>query len=306
MIDIPSEQIRNITIEGLSGRVLHIPSEKKSAKKNFFLVYGQHTSHERMYGISQYLSRHGNVYAIDLPGYGGMDSFYSIGKEPTIEAYGHYIYTVMQVLKLEKNIWMVGMSMGFQMMTRMLQLHPQIHPAIDKVFSLVGYTSKHDFAIKQPLWFGFNFMVFFGKTRPGVWIADNVFLNKVSVRIMLSIFAKFKSRMKSVTGEQKDVIEMEAHLWTINDQRTHAQNIWDMFHNWDLTKYNQLPFSLINMTSKQDQYFSDERLNENFAKVYKEHKTLYLDIDAHSPSVIGSPDDFEATIPKEVRKMVEK
>lgn len=95
---LPAGTIRRININGLSGRVLTIPKTNKSQKDvEILLVYGMHSSLERWYTLANALSQFGNVTMPDLPGHGGMDSFYKIKMEPTLDNFGDYLATFIKL-----------------------------------------------------------------------------------------------------------------------------------------------------------------------------------------------------------------
>ncbi|MGH7241477.1 MAG: alpha/beta fold hydrolase, partial [Candidatus Saccharimonadales bacterium] len=140
----PSTHISNITISQLHGRVLHIPNASK--KREILLIYGLHASIERMACIADYMSRFGAVTVPDLPGFGGMDSFYTIGQEPTFEAMADYMAEFVRQHYGKRQFTIVGLSLGFIVATRMLQKYPELRQQVTMVVSIVGLLSKHDIA----------------------------------------------------------------------------------------------------------------------------------------------------------------
>src|SRR6478609_3672604 len=86
----PADFIQPLYINGMNGRMLHAPATK-NGKREMLLIYGHHAMLERWWGLVQTLQEFGTVTMPDLPGFGGMDSFYSIGRKPTIDAYADYL-----------------------------------------------------------------------------------------------------------------------------------------------------------------------------------------------------------------------
>src|SRR5690606_17005732 len=130
--------IEPLVVNGLRGRLLHIPASGKG-KKQTVLIYGIHSSHERMYSMALFLSEYGSVTMPDLPGIGGMDSFYSIGRKPTLDEYADYLYTVLKTRGLQQHVTIVAMSFGFLVVTRMLQRHEDARGWFDDIISFVGF-----------------------------------------------------------------------------------------------------------------------------------------------------------------------
>ena len=94
----PSDFITPLIINGLHGRVLHIDATKKTAANlEILLIYGHHASLERMFGIVEDIAQYGNVTVPDLPGFGGMDSFYKIGEKPTLDNLADYLATFIKL-----------------------------------------------------------------------------------------------------------------------------------------------------------------------------------------------------------------
>src|SRR5205085_11669969 len=89
----PVDYIVPLNINGLEGRVMHLPAPKtkKAGQREILFVYGLHSSLERWWGLTQVLNRYGAVTMPDLPGFGGMDSFYTIGKKPTLDNMADYL-----------------------------------------------------------------------------------------------------------------------------------------------------------------------------------------------------------------------
>src|ERR1039458_3592274 len=83
-----ADYIVPLNINGMDGRMLRLPAPKGKPAELLF-VYGHHSSLERWWGLAQVMNRYGAVTMPDLPGFGGMDSFYKIGKKPSIRSEEH-------------------------------------------------------------------------------------------------------------------------------------------------------------------------------------------------------------------------
>ena len=80
----PAEFIQPLNINRLEGRVLRLPAPSVKRNREILLLYGHHSSIERMYTLAAEFNRYGAVTMPDWPGLGGMDSLFRIGKKPTI------------------------------------------------------------------------------------------------------------------------------------------------------------------------------------------------------------------------------
>jgi hypothetical protein len=71
----PADYIMPLYINGLSGRMLHLPAPR-GKKREILFIYGQHSSLERWWGLAQALNSAGAVTMPDIPGFGGMTSLH--------------------------------------------------------------------------------------------------------------------------------------------------------------------------------------------------------------------------------------
>lgn len=117
----PTDYIVPLNINKLEGRMMYVPPDGDN-NRNILLVYGHHAMLERWWSFVENLNDFGSVTMPDLPGFGGMDSFYKIGKKPTIDAYADYLAAFIKLRFKRKRITIVAISYGFVITTRMLQL----------------------------------------------------------------------------------------------------------------------------------------------------------------------------------------
>ena len=120
-----SRYIHLLDINGLRGRMVVLPAQH-GADTEILFSHGRHSSLERWRPLLEYLRRFGRVTAPDLPGFGGMDSFYALGKKPTLDAYAGYLGAFMTLRFRRKRVVIVAEGFGFAAATRMLQRYPQM------------------------------------------------------------------------------------------------------------------------------------------------------------------------------------
>ncbi len=307
MLTIPKNYISNISIGGLDGRMLTLPSQSK-LKKEILLLYGMHSSLERMYSNAQFHSRYGNVIMPDMPGFGGMDSFYKINREPDLDSYADYLYTFIRTYKLEKKkIRIVAMSFGFLAMTRLLQRHPELTENIEFVISFVGFgrTSDFEYPIKDRT--GTKLSIKFGSTKIGSQLIKILIFNKLSLRLMFAAFRFTNPKYKHENStERKEATSMELDLWTKNDARTRFYT-YGVLADFDLTK-KQKKIGLIeyNLTTEEDQYFNAKRVKKTLKKLYATNHEHKANMPLHAPTIIGTEDDVAKIYPASVKKILAK
>src|SRR4051812_21299994 len=126
----PAEYILPLYMNGLSGRMLRMPAPKNK-KRDILFIYGHHASIERHFGVAELLNKYGSVTMPDLPGFGGMDSFYKIGEKPTLDNLADYLASFIKLRYKRQKFIIAGYSLGVMIITRMLQKHPQIAKKVE-------------------------------------------------------------------------------------------------------------------------------------------------------------------------------
>jgi pimeloyl-ACP methyl ester carboxylesterase len=139
-----------LNMNGLQGRMLRLPAAKSDNKRELLIVYGHHAKLERWWGLIQNFNEFGNVTMPDLPGFGGMDSFYKIGQKPSIDNLADYLASFIKLRYKRRRLTIVGISFGFVIATRMLQRYPELAKRVDMVISCVGFAHHDDFTFSKP------------------------------------------------------------------------------------------------------------------------------------------------------------
>lgn len=288
-IQINQEHLKSISIMGIESRLLDI--ENVNYDKQFVLLGGQHTSIERMYAIAQFLGDFGSVKLIDLPGFGGVDSFRKIGKKINLDNYATYLHQFIVKNDL-KDFDFFATSFSSIVVTRMLQMYPETQKRVRRVILFVGFSSGEDFSIRQPQKTLINILITLTSNPVGANIFKFLFTNKISLWLMLKIFSIFKTKMKS--NDKKVVVDniaMEYQLWTNNDRETHAKSTKIMF-GVDLTRQKKkIDLTCHNIVTTNDQYFDVGSVNQGFKQIYSKYKPCYIKLNVHAPSLIADKAD---------------
>ena len=133
-----------LNMNKLRGRMLIVPKAKSNSKTEFLIVYGQNSTLEKWYGLANELRKYGNVTMPDLPGFGGMQSFYKLYDKPSIDNYADYLAAFIKLRYRRKKIVIVGLSFGFVVATRMLQKYPELTSRVHLLINVSGLTHKDD------------------------------------------------------------------------------------------------------------------------------------------------------------------
>ena len=306
-IEIPDQYLSNINFSGLKGRLLYLPMPKRKSK-TFVVLSGQHAAHERMYSIAQAINDYGEVYLPDLPGFGGMTSFYKIGKRPTWDNYADYLYTFLKTHNLREDIWFFASSFGAQVMTRMLEKYPDSQAWVKQPIAFVGFAAGSNFHMSKAyrgLILAISYPI---STRPGAWLAKRALFNRLGLHLMLAVFTRTKAKMQSDDGVLKNEMKsMEGYLWTVNDKRTHAATAITMLRD-DLRRYNKakIKLKLHNITTDSDQYFDNERVRAAFLELYDKYETSSLNLHVHAPSLIADKAAVKSMLSSETLKVLKR
>lgn len=297
--------IEPLTVGGLSGRVLR--AEQAGVKpKPILLVYGIHSSLERMNSMAEFLSDYGQVVLPDLPGIGGMDSFYKVGLSPSFDAYADYLYAFLRLNHStdRQPITVVGMSFGFLVVTSMLQKYPQSRPWIKTVISFVGFGSSQDFkAYRNPL---NRYISRLFSTRAGSWLVSHLVFNPVSLRLMFGIFRWFNPKYRYALATNRDQSQaMELDLWQKNDARTRFA-LYDLLLDFDLTRHQPaIELDLHDVTTPTDQYFDHDRVAKSLQRLYRRVSRSPANMALHAPSIIGDKQEVANIFSDEVKALLD-
>lgn len=271
------------------------------------LIYGLHSSIERMYTTAAFHNQFGSVTMPDLPGFGGMDSFYRIGRQPELDSYADYLYSFLRSRRLDKDVTIISMSFGFLVVTRMLQKYPEMTQAVKDNIAVVGFGRSSDFNVAPALrWLIIGLSRVF-KTRLGSWLVKVLIFNRLSLQVMFAFFRLFNPKYKLTLGEQRrEALAMETDLWSKNDARTKFYT-WDLILNFDLTKNSQpIQMTAHNMYTASDQYFAADRVEASLRRLYADYEGSKANSELHAPSVLGSLEEIDRIYSPELKKLLKK
>jgi len=295
--------ISHLSINGLSGRMMYLPAPKKKHRE-ILLVYGHHASLERMFGFAQVFNRYGSVTTPDMPGFGGMNSFYKIGKKPTIDNMADYLAAFIKMRYKKRPITIVAVSLGFGVVTRMLQKYPSLVGQVDYCVSAAGFIHSDDIA------FGRRKKTFFaGLTRflslkvPA--LTAKTFLRAPVIRWMYKSDAT-KAHSDNETEERRRYrIEFEVWLWQNNDIRTHYFTLHEML-TMNLCN-NKINLPVYHVAIESDQYLDNHMIEQHMRVVYNDFINMPLSgAKAHAPTIVATAKEASIFVPRKLRNLLNK
>lgn len=292
------DYIKPLNMNGLQGRMINMPAPR-GRNREILMIYGHHSSIERWFGLIQVFNKYGAVTMPDLPGFGGMDSFYKMGQKPSLDNLADYLASFIKLRYKRRRITIVGMSFGFVIATRMLQRFPDLAKRVDLVVSLVGFAHKDDFVDKPVAYWSYRTVsaVF---SKP---IASHFFSAVCLHPLVLRwVYTKLDhAKFRGLTPEEDEqMLQVEIGLWRDNDVRTHMHTMGSMLRLDNCGKRVNLP--VWHVATKNDHWLNNENVEQHLRVIFTEFETSSIDLTKHAPTVIADAKDAEPFVPPKLRK----
>jgi len=291
-------------MNGLHGRMLYMPPSNNK-KREILLIYGHHASLERMFGLAEELNKYGTVTMPDLPGFGGMQSFYKINEKPTFDNLADYLAAFIKLRYKRKRITIMGMSFGFLVTTRMLQMYPELVKKVDLLISIVGFAHKDDFRFKHRNYLLMRYWSSIFSSYLSSQFIRYAILRGPLIRKVYELQAGKHSKLKGAdAAEQKRRIDFEIVLWQINDIRTYMDTTVTML-TIDLCS-GQIDLPLMHVEVKHDRYFDNRIVEQHLNIIFKKVDIIKTTLDSHAPTVVATAADAAPFVPPKLRRLLAK
>jgi pimeloyl-ACP methyl ester carboxylesterase len=279
--------------------MLYVPSSEKP-KTEILFIYGQHSSLERWWGLLTYLSHYGNVTAPDLPGLGGMTSFYTVKQKPTIDSFADYLAAFVKLRYKRKKVVIVAVSFGFVIVTRMLQRYPELTKKVTVLVSLVGFTHSNEFTFKKTRRVYYHGLTFLLSHRLPASVIRHTTLSTPVLRALYSRSRYAKAKFKQTKpGDKLAQMNAEIWLWHNNDIRTQAVTTGEFLKLDNCRVKINLP--IWHVVTDEDQYFDHNRIEQHLRVIFPLVQIAHAKLESHTPSVVANESEAMSLIPPEVR-----
>jgi pimeloyl-ACP methyl ester carboxylesterase len=300
----PADYITPLYMNRLRGRMLRL-DPPKGKKREILLVYGHHVSLERFFGLAEALNDYGGVTMPDLPGFGGMDSFYKIGEKPTIDNFADYLAAFVRLRYKRRRVTIVGLSFGFVVVTRMLERYPDLAKKVDLLVSVAGFMHKDDFTFSKRRHRAYHYGAAFFSHRLPAAFYKNIFLHPAVLR---QFYAKTNNARHKFKGagqkEYKRLMDYEIHLWRTNDLRT------QMFTSAEFLTLNnclaKVDLPVWHVSSKGDNYFDNHVVEQHMRVVFSDFIHMVAVTKHHTPTFIANKKQAAGYFPAELRRELAK
>lgn len=297
----PADYIVPLNINGMDGRMLRLPAPKNK-KREILLLYGSHASIERTMPLAIEFNKYGSVTLPDLPGMGGMDSLFSIGRKPDLDSMADYLAAFITMTYRKRRFTIIGISYGFIVATRMLQKHPEIAKRVEFIVSVAGFAHKEDFKLPRRTFLGFKYGSLLFRSYIGSKLARAA-INKHTVTFTYNFLADKHSKMRDANPQQlKERIAFEVVLWRVNDMRTYFYTNYTMF-TVDLCN-QRTNVKAYHISIGDDQYFDNYLVEQHLNIIYKSVTLIKVDATAHMPTIIATQEEVAPFIPAQIRRVL--
>lgn len=297
-----SDYITPLVMNGLEGRVLRMPAPKNKTREMLF-VYGMHASIERQFGIAEFLNKYGAVTIPDLPGFGGMESFYKIGEKPSLDNLADYLAAFIKMRYKRKKVTILAMSLGFAITTRMLQRCPELTRKVDLLVSVVGFVNHEEFIFSRKTFYAFRWTASFFSNRIPALAAKHLVLRPSFIRATYNFVGDNHVKLKDADAEErKKRIDFEIHLWKCNDIRTYMDTAVTMF-TLDLCK-EKIDLPVYHITASEDRYFDNHIVEQHMAIIYSKVTVIAAKTEQHGPTVLANAKEASIMVPARLRRLL--
>lgn len=289
--EVPKKFIIPLYVNRLHGRMLRLPP-RKTGSSEILIVYGLQSSLDQVYNLAKQLNSLGGVTVVDLPGFGGMNSFYKIGEKPSTDRFADYLAALIKLKFSRKKLNIVGVSYGFAVTVRMLQKYPELASKVFTLVSVEGYVHSEDFNLKSGDILLFRSVTKILSLKFPAWLADKLILRPSIMKFTYNIALQPKaiSDSKKHSIERKSGADSKIRLWKQNDLRTY------MATSADILKLNlcdqQIDLVVYQIFDRNKNRFKEDVLEQHLkvifkkAYIFKSNNTVKRNSNKHHDYVI--------------------
>ncbi len=300
----PADYIEPLHVNGMAGRILKAPATSKR-NREILLLYGHHALLERWWGLVQNLQPYGTVTMPDMPGFGGMETFYKIGQQASIDNYADYLAAFVKMYYKRKRFTIIGISFGFVVATRMLQKYPELVKKVDLVVSMVGFMHRDDFLFPPKRRVDYHIYTRMIGARPLPLLIRYVLLNHFVISRVSMMLPGSKRRLKGRSNEYaKRYIDYDVMLWQKNDVRTHWRTTSEFL---DLDNcQTQINLPVYHVQASGEHYFDNAIVEQHMRVVFADYESVVMKSAAHTPTLLADKKEQAVMVPQALRKRLSR
>ena len=301
----PADYIEPLYINGLNGRMMYLPASGK-VKREILVLYGHHALLERWWGLVQNFNEFGNVTMPDIPGFGGMDSFYKIGQKATIDNYADYLAAFIKMRYKRKRVSIVAISFGFLVVTRMLQRYPDLCDRVDFLVSAAGFMRGDDFLFSRSRFLAYKYACKLFNIRPLAFVFRYTALTGPVLRLAYARTnnAKEKFAQADSPDQFNRMMDMEIKLWQKNDVRTYMRTSLELLTVDNCKVSVNVP--VWHIYTKNDHFFDHTIVEQHMRVVFSGFNGIPIKLRSHTVSVLADKAEAADLVPTALKRAIRK
>jgi pimeloyl-ACP methyl ester carboxylesterase len=301
----PADYIQPLYINGMNGRMLHMPAPKNT-KRELLVLYGHHALLERWWGLVQNFNSFGAVTMPDIPGFGGMDSFYTIGKSATLDNYADYLAAFIKMHYKRRRFTIVGVSFGFLVATRTLQRYPELASRVEFLVSAAGFMRQDDFIFSRRRFLAYRYSAALFSIPPLPFVFRHLGLNAPVLRAVYARTNNAKHKFAQADGQDEfdRMMDMEVKLWQVNDVRTYMRTTVELLTVDNCKTQVNLP--VWHVYTKNDHFFDHRIVEQHMRVVFSDFHGAPIKLKSHTISVLATKQESADMIPPVLRRAIRK
>ena len=289
----PNPFITPLYMEGLQGRWLCMPPPT-GTNRELLIIYGQHASLESMLAVAEAFNAVVGVTIPDLPGFGGMDCLYNIGKTPTIDALADYLAAVIKLRYRNRRFTIAGVSFGFLVVTRMLERYPNIAKKVDLVISIGGLAHHDELTLSKPRRLVGKYKArLFSHRLPALFYRSTI-LHPMLIRRL------HNRRRQSVPKRKKAWVEAHTKLLRQNDVRTQMAAMLEIL-SVDNCQH-QVDVPLHHLAIKEDGYVDNHVVEQHMRVIYRDVTVVPVAFKRGKLETVMTKRSAQALLPLRLKK----
>jgi len=297
--------IDSLNINNLFGRILKIKSSG-NCKNEILALYGHHSSLERMYSIADVLSDYGDVIMPDLPGLGGMDSFYKLGLKPNFDSYADYLAAFIKMRYKRKKVILVGFSFSVPIIIKTLQKYPELINRVEYVVSFVGFSHKDDFIFSKRFTKTATMLSSLGSLKLAACFLKNVVYRPFLIKTVYRLASSKHPKFRSLSNEDKNKsTNFEVELWQKNDLRTWFYTTKQMLQV-DLCGEKVRNLEIYHVNTSDDAYLNPHNVTQHLNVIFDKVINFESDMINHMPTIVSSKNEASRFLPDDIKAVLQK
>lgn len=292
MARISSTHIHPLHVNGLQGRMLYLPAPR-GKNKEILLVYGHFANLERYGALAQSLNRYGALTMPDLPGFGGMQSFYRIGMAPSLDNLADYLAAFVKLRYKNRRITIVGVSFGFVVVAKMLQKYPRLAGKVNLLVSLNGFVHKEDFVFSKQRYLALQYGSGLSAHRLPAWLMHNILLQPGLIRLAYKV--------RNIEPDSAESM-FKINLWRTSDIQTYMRTAHEML-TLDLCKHH-VDLPVYHVAANADHYFDNHIVEQHMQVVFSGFTLLHSKQAKHALPMLATSRDVAYLLPAKLRELL--